>query len=131
MSKKPLFSVDLAKSDADNIIPEAIAKPDGNIPSDDWLRALVPGTYFVAKPKQRPADYLLHEFIVLAHTAKTTWLASVSTQQKIRVESLGFSNNHRLIEVIAIIDQEQANDDGQQRSGADQSNRLADPDPPA
>ncbi len=122
MSNKPLINLDLEKSSVNNLIPVEV-KPDGNIPAEDWLRSLAIGTYFVAKPKQRPADYLLHEFIVLAHTTKTTWLASVSTQQKIRVESLGFSNNHRLVEIIAIIDQtEDANAD--EHSGTYQPNGL-------
>jgi hypothetical protein len=126
--KTELMALDLEKSTLDNLVPLKTFPSDPG--GEDWLRALEAGSYFVAKPKNRVSDYLLHEFIVLAHTVKTTWLASVSTQQKIRVESLGFSKAHRLIELIAIIDQK-VEDGDEQSDRPDPTEGLDDNEKPA
>lgn len=83
-----------------------------------WLDELAPGTCFVAKEMGNTRQWLLHKFIVLGRSEKTTHLASPASSQQLPVDPITFCNIHRLHENLGIvISEEELNDESNRLQG--------------
>lgn len=102
--KPSLMELDLKQSTASNLVPKA--DPTGPVLSDDWLRALNVGTHFLGQnnsQKGMSSGYILDAFVVLAKTEKSVWLYYVNQNIKLYVNSLRFSRNNELVEVLGVV----------------------------
>lgn len=132
MANKAPYLLDLDKSSAENLIPAPQPKTNPGDPlGEDWLKALEVGTYFVSEintSRTASNKYIMDEFCVLAHT-KTTWLHYANSNQRLRVNSLKFSRQNHLVEVLGVVSMESNNEPEHNR--ADNPEGLDDVEKPA
>lgn len=77
---------------------------------ENWLYDLMPGTVFLARPKNNnpkdPMGVLLNPYIVVEHRKKTTaleWIMLEGKQISINVGTLEFSRNYQYFETLTIL----------------------------
>lgn len=127
--KPQLIDVDLANSTANNIQP--LIKPAMDTPlGDDWLRAMADGSVFLAERKVNAAQqaaYVYDEYYLLLKSVKSVWLLHVGANQKFRVNSLKFSRQNNLVELLGVVTQDEAQVKEEQENDDEQRNRTDTP----
>lgn len=106
MKKNHLLDLDLENSTQDNLIAKQPQLSPRDPGGEDWLYAMEVGSVFLSQHNSQVHainKYIYDEYYIVGKTQTSVWLFYVIANQRLRVNSLKFSRNNTMVELLGII----------------------------